>query len=134
VKDFSPQIVFFCCNWGADAVAHIDGASGSETKLFPPKIVRTMCSGRVDPSFILQAFAGGADGVMVTGCHLGDCHYETGNHKTLRRIRLLKRMLIQLGIDPERLRLEWVSPDEASKLRSAVSEFTNKIVELGPIS
>jgi len=93
-----------------------------------------MCSGRVDPSFILQAFAGGADGVMVTGCHLGDCHYETGNHKTLRRIRLLKRMLTQLGIDPERLRLEWVSPDEASKLRSAVSEFTSKIVELGPIS
>lgn len=92
-----------------------------------------MCSGRVDPSFILYAFADGADGVMVTGCHLGDCHYETGNHKALRRTTLLKRMLPQLGIDPERLRLEWISPSEASKFQSVVTELTDKIIELGPI-
>jgi len=133
VKDFNPRIVFFCCSWGADAIASLDNGASDPPK-HSSKVIRAMCSGRVDPAFVLHAFSGGADGVMVTGCPPGDCHYETGNHKTLRRITLLKRMLPQFGIEPERLRLEWVSPEEESKLQDAAMEFADKIVELGPVA
>jgi F420-non-reducing hydrogenase iron-sulfur subunit len=133
VKDFSPRIVFFCCSWGADAIASL-GNGASDTNKYSSKVIRTMCSGRVDPAFVLHSFSNGADGVMVTGCPPGDCHYETGNHKTLRRITLLKGMLSQLGIEPERLRLEWVSPEETSKLQDAAMEFADTITKLGPIA
>jgi F420-non-reducing hydrogenase iron-sulfur subunit len=92
-----------------------------------------MCSSRVDPSFVIKAFASGADGVMIMGCHPGDCHYLSGNYKTMRRVMLLKNMLSQFGIEPERLGLEWIAPSEETKLPEVVGNFTNKVKELGPI-
>lgn len=101
---------------------------------YPPsiRIVRVMCSGRVDIQFILEALRKGIDGVFIGGCHPGDCHYEKGNYKALRRIMLLKRLLPQLGFSPERVRLEWVSAAEGNKFQEVVMEFTNQIKELGP--
>jgi F420-non-reducing hydrogenase iron-sulfur subunit len=103
---------------------------------YPPniRIIRVMCSGRVDPQFILYAFAHGADGVFIGGCHLGDCHYMTGNYKTMRRVALTKRLLEQYGIEQERLRLEWISAAEGAKFAEVVTDFTAKLKELGPIS
>jgi F420-non-reducing hydrogenase iron-sulfur subunit len=98
------------------------------------RVIRTMCSGRVDPIFILKAFKEKADGVLVCGCHPGDCHYMEGNYKTARRIPLLKKMLQQFGIEEERVRLEWVSAAEGDKFASIVDEMTAKIKELGPFS
>jgi F420-non-reducing hydrogenase iron-sulfur subunit len=92
-----------------------------------------MCSGRVEPSFIFHAFARGADGVMIAGCHPGDCHYNSGNYKARRRIMLLKKALPQLGIEPERLRLEWISASEGTKFRSTVNEFIDQVKELGSL-
>jgi len=96
--------------------------------------IRVMCSGRVDPSFILKAFALGADGVLIGGCHPGDCHYSEGNYKTLRRSILLKRMLKDQGIDPRRVRLEWISASEGDKYARIVDEFVQTIKELGPLN
>jgi F420-non-reducing hydrogenase iron-sulfur subunit len=92
-----------------------------------------MCSGRLEPSFVFYAFAKGADGVMIAGCHPGDCHYNSGNYKTRRRVTVLKNMLPQLGIEPERLRLEWISASEGTKFRSTVNEFIDEITKLGPL-
>jgi len=92
-----------------------------------------MCSGRLDPAFIFHAFARGADGVMVAGCHPGDCHYSSGNYKARRRVTLLKNVLPELGIEPERLRLEWISASEGTKFRSTVNEFIDQVSELGPL-
>lgn len=133
MKDFNPKIILFCCNWSAYSREDLAGTSRSGIKPYF-RIIRTMCSGRVDPSFILHAFAKGADGVMMTGCHPGDCHYMSGNLKAVRRIMLLKNMLRQLGIEPERLKLEWISADEGAKFQSAVNEFIYKITELGPLN
>jgi F420-non-reducing hydrogenase iron-sulfur subunit len=95
--------------------------------------IRVMCSGRVDPAFILKAFASGADGVLIGGCHPGDCHYSEGNYKTLRRSILLKKMLREQGIDPGRIRLEWISASEGEKYARIVDEFVQTIRELGPL-
>jgi len=92
-----------------------------------------MCSGRVEPTFILYAFSRGADGVMVAGCPPGDCHYTSGNYKTRRRVMLLKKTLPQLGIEPERLRLEWIPADEGTKFQSALNAFIGEIARLGPL-
>jgi F420-non-reducing hydrogenase iron-sulfur subunit len=92
-----------------------------------------MCSGRIEPTFVLHAFAHGADGVMIAGCHPGDCHYNSGNYKARRRVTLLQNMLSQLGIEPARLRLEWISASEAKKFQSTVNEFIDQIKELGPL-
>jgi F420-non-reducing hydrogenase iron-sulfur subunit len=97
------------------------------------RIIRLMCSGRVDPSFILRAFQLGADGVLVAGCHPGDCHYQEGNFKAQRRITLLRRMLPQFGIEPERLRLEWISAAEGEKFAKVSTEFTEEVRALGPL-
>ncbi|MBM4175617.1 MAG: hydrogenase iron-sulfur subunit, partial [Ignavibacteria bacterium] len=97
------------------------------------RIIRTMCSGRVDPTFILKAFELGADGVVVMGCHLGDCHYQEGNYKTIRRIPFLKRLMNSFGVDPKRLRLEWVSASEGDRFAEVVNEFTEEIKQLGPL-
>lgn len=129
---FEPKIIVFCCNWCSYAGADLAGTSRLQMK--PNfRVIRVMCSGRVDPSFILLAFKEGADGVLVTGCHLGDCHYLTGNYKTLRRVELLRRMLPQFGIEPERLRLEWISAAEGAKFQQVINEFIDKITELGPL-
>jgi len=132
MKDFEPKIVVLSCNWSSYAGA--DLASSLRLKIKPYlRIIRTMCSGRIEPSFILRAFAKGADGVMVTGCHPGDCHYMSGNYKARRRIMLLKNVLSQLGVEPERLRLEWISTSETPKFQSAVSEFIDEVTNLGPL-
>ena len=92
-----------------------------------------MCSGRVDPSFVLKAFKLGADGVMIGGCHIGDCHYSEGNYKTLRRVELLKIMLKEFGIDSKRLRLEWISASEAEKFADVTMDFEKQVREIGPL-
>lgn len=132
MRDFNPKIILFCCNWSAYIREDFAGTSRSGIKPYF-RIIRTMCSGRIDPSFILHAFATGADGVMMTGCHLGDCHYTSGNLRAVRRIVLLKNVLHQFGIEPKRLKLELISAAEGAKFQSAVSEFTDKITELGPL-
>jgi F420-non-reducing hydrogenase iron-sulfur subunit len=129
---FDPSIVGFFCNWCTYLAADLAGTS--RMKYAPNvRVVRTMCSGRVDPQMILWAFRHGADGVLIGGCHPGDCHYQEGNYKALRRTKLLRRMLGQFGIEPERLRLEWISASEGERLRDVVNEFTEQIRRLGPL-
>ena len=128
---FEPRIIGILCNWCSYSGADLAGTSRVR---YAPNvdIVRVMCSGRVDPTFILTAFQKGADGVLVCGCHPGDCHYSEGNYKTAKRIPLLKKMLSQFGIEDERLRLEWVSASEGEKFASVVNEMTEQIRKLGP--
>lgn len=129
---FEPKIVGFLCNWCSYSGADLAGVS--RIKSAPNiRVIRTMCSGRVDPTFVLKAFQLGADGVIVMGCHPGDCHYQEGNYKTLRRIPFLKRLIKDFGIEPNRLRLEWVSASEGDKYAEVVNEFTEEIRKLGPI-
>jgi F420-non-reducing hydrogenase iron-sulfur subunit len=129
---FEPKIIGFLCNWCSYTGADLAGVS--RIKSAPNvRIIRTMCSGRVDPSFVLKAFQLGADGVVVMGCHLGDCHYQEGNYKTIRRIPFLKRLVEQFGIDRRRLRLEWVSASEGDRFAEVVNEFTEEIRSLGPL-
>lgn len=128
---FEPLIIGFTCNWCTYAGADLAGTSRIQ---YPPniKIIRVMCSGRVDPTFIMMALKMGADGVFIGGCHPGDCHYLTGNYKTRKRIALLKKLLEQLGIEPERVRLEWISAAEGDKFAEAVKSFVEEIRRLGP--
>ena len=129
---FEPKIIGFLCNWCSYTGADLAGTS--RTKYLPNvRVVRVMCSGRLDPTFVLKAFWEGADAVLVAGCHPGDCHYQSGNIKTLRRIPLLKRTLAQLGIEPERLRLEWVSASEGARYKMIIDEFVEQVRALGPL-
>ncbi|MFQ5836622.1 MAG: hydrogenase iron-sulfur subunit [Candidatus Bathyarchaeia archaeon] len=130
-KKFDPIIVTFCCNWCSYAGADLAGTSRFE---YPPnaRIVRVMCSGRIDPTFVLSAFKWGADGVLITGCHPGDCHYVKGNFMMEKRFEFLKQALNQVGIEPERLRLEWISAGEGEKFAALIRDATRKIKELGP--
>ena len=129
--DFKPNVLVFCCNWCAYAGADLAGVS--RLKISPHfRVVRTMCSGRVDPELILEAFAGGVDGVMVAGCHPGDCHYMEGNYKTMRRMAFLKKLVEDFGIDPDRLALEWVSAGEGHRFAEVINGFVDRIIELGP--
>ncbi|MDH5448947.1 MAG: hydrogenase iron-sulfur subunit [Candidatus Bathyarchaeota archaeon] len=131
-ETFEPKIIGFLCNWCAYAGADLAGVSRIQ---YPPniRIIRVMCSGRVDPAFILEALKDGADGVLVAGCHLpSDCHYVSGNFKAQRRVALLKRLLKQMGIEPERLRLEWISASEGEKFATVVKEMVEDIKKLGP--
>jgi len=130
--EFKPVILGFACNWCTYAGADLAGTSRTQ---YPPnmKLIRVMCSGRIDPTFILKAFALGADGVFIGGCHPGDCHYIEGNLKAWRRIEVVKKLLPTFGIEPERLRLEWISASEGAKFAQVVSDFTKTIKELGPL-
>jgi F420-non-reducing hydrogenase iron-sulfur subunit len=130
---FEPKIVGFLCNWCSYTGADLAGVSRirSAPNL---RVVRTMCSGRVDPVFILKAFQLGADGVVVMGCHPGDCHYQEGNYKTARRIPFLQQVIRDFGIDPRRLRLEWVSASEGDRFAAIVNEMTEEIRSLGPLN
>ena len=129
---FEPRIVAFFCNWCTYLAADLAGTT--RLKYAPNiRVVRVMCSGRIDPQFVLDAVAKGADGVLIGGCHPGDCHYESGNYKTLRRFQLLSRTLQVLGIEPERFRLEWISASEAEPLRVAVNDMVEKVRALGPL-
>jgi len=129
---FEPQIMCFLCKWCTSSAA--DAAGTARLHHVPNNInMRVMCSSRVDPQHILYAFKEGADGVFLGGCHPGDCHYVEGNYKTLRRITLFKPMLATLGIDPRRLRLEWISAAEGRKYAETMDEFTEQIRALGPL-
>jgi len=129
---FEPKIVAFMCNWCSYSGADLAGVSRVQSSP-NVRIIRTMCSGRVDPSFIVRAFQLGADGVLVAGCHFGDCHYVEGNFKTMRRVEMLKMVMRQFGIDEKRLRLEWISASEAEKYAQVSFEFTEYLKELGPL-
>jgi len=132
-SDFEPRIVAFFCNWCTYLAADLAGTS--RMKYAPNvRVIRTMCSGRVDPQFVLHAFAYGADGVFIGGCHPGDCHYQEGNSRTLRRFLLLKRVLQNLGIEPERIRLEWISAAEADRVRSSINDMVEKVRAMGPLN
>jgi F420-non-reducing hydrogenase iron-sulfur subunit len=130
-KEFEPNILGFLCNWCSYAGADLAGTSRMKypTNL---KSIRVMCSGRVDPAFVLEALRKGIDGVLIAGCHPGDCHYQSGNYKTNRRVKLLKKLLEELGIEPQRVRFEYVSASEGQKFATVVTEFVAEIKKLGP--
>jgi len=131
-EQFQPRIITFCCNWCTYTASDLAGIS--RMKYEPStRVVRVMCSGRIDPQFVLAAFAHGADGVLIGGCHPGDCHYNDGNYRALARFRLLHRMLTDLGIEPERFRLEWISASEGDRVKAVVNEMTQQIRALGPL-
>ena len=129
---FEPNIVGFLCNWCSYTGADLAGTA--RIKHRPNlRVIRVMCSGRVDPTFVMQAFASGADGVMICGCHPGDCHYLEGNDKAFRRHQLLKRVMASYGIEKQRLRLEWVSASEGERFARLVDTMTAELKELGPL-
>jgi len=130
---FEPKIVGFLCRWCAYTGADLAGLSRI---IYPPNItpIRVNCSGRVDPTLVLKALAEGADGVLIAGCHPGDCHYINGNVKTVRRFKLLQKLLQQFGIEKERVRLEWVSASEGGKYGMIVESMTEQIRALGPLN
>jgi len=129
---FEPKIVGFLCNWCSYAGADLAGISRLK---YPPnvRVVRVMCSGRVEPELVLKAFYEGADGVLISGCHPRDCHYLEGNYKALRRKHLIEAMLEQFGIEPERFRLTWVSASEGDRFAEVVREMTEAVRPLGPL-
>ena len=132
-EPFEPKIIAFFCNWCTYLAADLAGTS--RIKYAPnARVVRVMCSGRVDPQFVLEAFAQGADGVLIGGCHPGDCHYQEGNYNALRRFHLLKRLLQEMGIEQERFRLEWISASEGDKVRVVINDMVEKLRALGPCS
>lgn len=132
-QEWTPRIVAFFCNWCTYTAADLAGVS--RLKYAPNvRVIRVMCSGRVDPQFVLDAFARGADGVMIGGCHPGDCHYLEGNRKALRRYLLLRRVLRAMGIEEERLRIEWISASEGERVRRVVNEMVETVRALGPLA
>lgn len=131
--NFEPKVIAFLCNWCSYQAADLAGTS--RIKYLPNLcIIRVMCSGRVDPQLILKTLREGADGVLIAGCHPGDCHYQEGNYKALRRYILLKKMLSQLGIEKERFRLEWISASQGKRFAQVVGEFTENVQKLGPLN
>ncbi len=131
-KEWKPRIVAFFCNWCTYTAADLAGVSRLKYAA-NARVIRLMCSGRVDPQFILDALAKGADGVLIGGCHPGDCHYVEGNYKMLRRFQMLKRMLKELGIEEKRVRLEWISAAEGDKVKRVVNEMVDDLQQLGPL-
>ena len=129
---YEPVIVGFLCNWCSYRAADLAGTARLH---YAPNMrpIRVMCSGRVEPQFVLKALRNGADGVLIAGCHPGECHYIEGNIKALRRYALLKRMLQQWGIEPERVQLVWASASEGSVLAEAVDRMTEQLRQLGPL-
>jgi len=129
--EFEPKIVAFLCNWCSYTGADLAGTSRMK---YPENIniIRVMCSGRIGPTFILKAFREGADGVMVCGCHPGDCHYHEGNNKCLRRFKLIEKYIDQMGIDAGRLRLSWISASEGQQFAELAVDMTESVRNLGP--
>jgi len=133
MTDFRPQILAFVCNWCSYAGA--DKAGGLKLEYSADvQLIRVMCSGRVDPQFVLAAYREGADGVMILGCHPGDCHYRDGNIKAMRRFAMLKITMDQLGVDPRRLRLDWVAAGEGKRFQKITNEMAAAVAELGPLA
>jgi F420-non-reducing hydrogenase iron-sulfur subunit len=130
--EFEPVIIGFTCNWCSYRAADVAGTT--RLKYAPNvRLIRLMCSGRIDPTFVLKALADGADGVLITGCHPGDCHYLEQNYKAMRRHRLLQRTLAQLGIEPERVHLTWASAAEGAQLAETIDRFVEQVRALGPL-
>jgi F420-non-reducing hydrogenase iron-sulfur subunit len=130
---WQPRIVAFFCNWCTYTAADLAGVS--RLKYAPNvRVIRLMCSGRVDPQFILDALTRGADGVLIGGCHLGDCHYGTGNYKTVRRFQMLQRLLRDMGIEDQRVRLEWISASEGERVKTVINEVVEQVRALGPLN
>lgn len=131
MSEFNPTVLAFCCNWCSYAGADLAGVSRLQ---MPPNvhIIRVMCSASVKPEYVLKAISQGIDGVLVLGCHIGDCHYMTGNHRTAKRIPLAQKILRHVGIDERRLRLDWVSASEGEKFQKVVTEFVAEVKKLGP--
>jgi F420-non-reducing hydrogenase iron-sulfur subunit len=132
MNDFKPKIVAFVCNWCSYAGA--DNAGGQKFD-YPAnvKLIRVMCSGRIDPQFVMKAFRQGADGVLVSGCRPGDCHYRDGNMKALRRFRMFEMVLDQFGIEKGRFELKWIAAGEGKRFQQITSELTERIKKLGPL-
>ncbi len=129
--EFEPRIIAFLCNWCSYTGADLAGTSRME---YSPNVrtIRVMCSGRVEPTFVLRAFTMGADGVLICGCHPGDCHYQEGNYRCLRRYMLLKKYIEQMGIEDQRLKLEWISASEGKQFAELINSYTETIRSLGP--
>jgi len=129
--EFEPLIVSFCCNWCSYTGADLAGVSRLQ---YPPniRIIRVMCSSMVHPNLVIDALTKGADGVLICGCHIGDCHYEDGNEKAEKRADAIIIMLEDFGLEEERFRLEWVSASEGPKFAKVVTEFTEQVKKLGP--
>ena len=132
-ESFEPKIVGFLCRWCSYAGADL---AGTNRMMYPSNIssIRVNCSGRIDPNLVMKALALGADGVLIAGCHPGDCHYTNGNIKTLRRFKLLQKMLDQFGIERERVRLEWISAAEGEKYAQVARSMTEQVRSLGPLN
>jgi len=132
-QPFEPRIVAFFCNWCTYTASDLAGVS---RLTYAPnlRIIRTMCSGRIDPQFVLTALRKGADGVLIGGCHPGDCHYQSGNYKCLRRFKRLQTLLGQFGVEPERVRLEWIAASEGDKLQRVTNDMVAQLRKLGPLN
>lgn len=132
-EQFEPIIIGFTCNWCSYRAADLAGTSRQK---YPPNIrlIRLMCSGRLDPTFVLKALSEGADGVLITGCHPGECHYLEQNYKALRRYLLLRRTITQMGIEPERVKLVWASAAEGVRLAKEITKMVEEIRALGPLN
>lgn len=128
--EVKPTIVAFLCNWCSYTGADLAGTSRMKYST-DIKIIRIMCSGRIDPTFVLKAFREGADGVLMCGCHPGDCHYQSGNYKCMRRYKLLQKYIRQMGINPARLRLEWISASEGKQFAVLADEMSEIVKKLG---
>ena len=132
-KPFEPVIIGFTCNWCSYRAA--DMAGTARIKYAPNvRLIRLMCSGRLDPTFVFKAFAGGADAVLISGCHPGDCHYVEQNYNAMRRFQLMKRVLVQLGIEPGRLKLLWASAAEGAMFAAEINKFVEEVRALGPLN
>jgi F420-non-reducing hydrogenase iron-sulfur subunit len=131
-ESFEPKLVGFLCRWCTYTGADLAGISRIK---YPPNLtpIKVMCSGRVDPTFIVQAFADGADGVLIGGCHPGDCHYDVGNYRTMRRYPMLLKLLEQFGIERDRVWLRWISASEGNLFADTIRDFTARVKELGPL-
>ena len=130
---FEPTIIGFTCNWCSYRAADLAGTARIK---YPHnvRLIRLMCSGRLDPTFILKALSNGADGVLITGCHPGECHYIEQNYKALRRYLLLKRVIQQMGIEPDRVKLVWASAAEGVRLANEITKFVEEVRVLGPLN
>ncbi len=130
-EDFEPNILGILCNWCTYAGADLAGTSRMQ---YPPnvRVIRIMCTGRLDPAFVLKALSVGADGVLISGCHIGDCHYLAGNFKSRRRVALLRKLIEEYGYDRERLRMTFVSASEGALWAEVVQDMVNTIKKLGP--
>lgn len=130
-NDFEPRIIGFFCNWCTYAGADLAGTSRIQ---YPPniRVIRLMCSGALDPVYVIKALLEGADGILIGGCHPGDCHYQSGNYKARRRVAILQSILEQMGFEPERVWLRWISASEGRYFADTVTEMVAKLKELGP--